>query len=179
MKRFTAILAAMMIAILAILPVSIASAESTRMYVSASNGKKVKLRSQPTTEGEILTYFNVGRPVEVMGECGDGEWSEVRVQVNGKYVDGYMMSKFLSEKDPAAKPQHFSDVKNPFTVKVRTASAHGVVSVWKTTSKMNDQKLFDLDKDSRMTVIAESNAWYKVMNQNGVVGYLAKAYVTQ
>lgn len=40
-------------------------------------------------DGKIVTTFNVGRPVEVMDKSGD--WSEVRVQENGKYVYGYMI----------------------------------------------------------------------------------------
>ena len=179
MKRFTAILAALMITILAILPMSMASAESTRMYVSASNGKNVRLRSLPTTDAEIVTNFNVGRPVEVMGTCRDGEWSEVRVQVNGKYVYGYMMSQFLSANDPATKTQHFTDVKNTFTVKVRPASAHGIVSMWSRPSKRNIDKVRDLDKNETMTVISESNAWYIVSASDGELGYVAKAYVNQ
>ena len=66
MKKFVAVLAAMMFAILAIVPMSFASAEGTRMYVAASNGGCVRLRSLPTEDGKIVTTFNVGRPVEVI-----------------------------------------------------------------------------------------------------------------
>ena len=177
MKKFVAILAAMMFAILAIVPMGFASAEGTRMYVAASNGGCVRLRSLPTEDGKIVTTFNVGRPVEVMDQSG--EWSEVRVQANGKYVYGYMMSKFLSENDPATKTQHFTDVKNTFTVKVRPASANGVVSMWSRPAKLSSDKVRDLGRNEIMTVVSESNAWYMVSAADGELGYVAKAYVTK
>ena len=177
MKKFVAVLAAMMFAILAIVPMGFASAEGTRMYVAASNGGCVRLRSLPTEDGKIVTTFNVGRPVEVRDNSGD--WSEVRVQVNGKYVYGYMMSMFLSENDPAAKTQHFTDVKNTFTVKVRPASANGVVSMWSRPAKLSGDKVRDLGRNEVMTVVSESNAWYMVSGADGELGYVAKAYVTK
>ena len=177
MKKFVAVLAAMMFAILAIVPMSFASAEGTRMYVAASNGGCVRLRSLPAEDGKIVTTFNVGRPVEVMNNSGD--WSEVRVQVNGKYVSGYMMNKFLSEKDPATKNQHFTDVKNTYTVKVRPASANGVVSMWSRPAKHSSDKVRDLGRNETMLVVSESNAWYMVSAADGELGYVAKAYVTK
>ena len=51
MKKFVAVLAAMMFAILTIVPMGFASAEGTRMYVAASNGGCVRLRSLPTEDG--------------------------------------------------------------------------------------------------------------------------------
>ena len=177
MKKFVAVLAAMMFAILAIVPMGFASAEGTRMYVAASNGGCVRLRSLPTEDGKIVTTFKVGRPVEVMDQSG--EWSEVRVQANGKYVYGYMMSKFLSEKDPATKNQTFKDVAENIYVKVRPASANGIVSMWSRPAKHSSDKVRDLDRNETMLVVSESNAWYVVSGADGELGYVAKAYVTK
>lgn len=172
MKKFVAVFAAVLFAILAIVPMSIASADSNRMYVT-SNGSAVRLRSLPNDKSKIVTSFNVGRPVEVLGYNGD--WAEIRVEVSGKYVYGYMMDKYLTANDPATADQHFKAVKKAFTVTARPASGHGIVSVWKTTNK-HGHKLFDLRNGERVTVLAQSKAWYKVMDANGVIGFMAKAY---
>ena len=177
MKKFVAVLAAMMFAVLAIVPMGFASAEGTRMYVAAANGGCVRLRSLPTVDGKIVTTFNVGRPVEVMDESGD--WSEVRVQVNGKYVYGYMMSKFLSANDPATKNQTFKDVAENVYLKVLPASANGIVSMWNRPSKHSIDKVRDLGRNETLLVVAESNAWYLVSGADGELGYVAKAYVTK
>ena len=176
-KKFVAILSVVMFAILAIVPMGCASADSSVMYVTSSNGGSVRLRELPDGESKVVTNFNVGRPVEVVGYSG--EWTEVCVKVSGKYVHGYMMNKFLTSRNPANASQRFSTVKKSFTVKPRPASSNGVVSMWSTTSKKDCNKILDLGRNTRVTVLAESKAWYKVTTENGVVGYVAKAYVTK
>lgn len=184
MKKVIAILAVMMFAILAIVPMTGACAEATAvevdasnaytMYVSSSNGKGVRMREDWNTDSKILFNLGEGRPVTVTAE-NEG-WSEVRVEVNGKFYNGYIMSKFLSKQNPANLKQSFKAVK-PFQVKVRTATRQGIVSMWNTTAKRNVNKIRDLAKTEKLTVVEESRAWYKVMDVNGTEGFVAKAYV--
>jgi len=175
LKKFVAILAAVMFAMLAVVPVMSASADgSYTMYVSSKNGKGVRLRNGNSTDAKIIMTLGEGRPVTVTAE--NKGWSEVRVKVNGKNYNGYIKSEFLSKKDPSKAKQTFKAVKS-FNVKVRTAAADGKVSLWNTTGKLNDEKIRDLSKTEKLTVTAESRAWYKVTDANGVVGYVAKAYV--
>jgi len=177
MKKFIAILAAVLIAILGIIPMTGALADGNgyTMYVSSSNGKGVRMREGASTDAKVLFNLGEGRPVTVTAE--DEGWSEVKVQVNGKWYSGYIMSEFLSQKNPANLKQSFKAVKS-FNVKVRTATKNGVVSMWDTTAKLNEDKVRDLTRTETLTVTAESRAWYKVVDMNGVEGYVAKAYVT-
>jgi len=182
MKKFVAILAVMMFAILAVMPVVSASADASvdtgyTMYVSSTNGKGVRMRSLPTTDSKVLYSLGEGRPVKVLSENHDNGFAEVKVQINGKWHFGYIMSKYLSKKDPASLKQTFKAVKT-FNVKVRTATANGKVSMWDTTSKLKDEKIRDLEKTEKLQVIEESRAWYMVVDANGMLGFVAKAYVT-
>ena len=187
MKKFVAILAAVLMAILAIVPMASAAKVSTTvldqsytMYASSSNGKGVRMRSTPDASSVGNVYFSLGegRPVTVTAVRNDG-WSEVKVQVKGKWYTGYCRSEFLSDVNPLNLKQSFKAIASPFDVTVRTASVNGVVSMWDTTSKRDEHKLRDLDSDETLTAVAESRAWYKVMDAEGNEGYVAKAYVAK
>ena len=178
MKKFLTMIAAVMFIFLAIIPAACAETGEQRMYVSTPNGGTVRLRSIPSTEGKILTVVGVGRPVTVVKQYESG-WSEVKIRVKGATKYGYMKSEYLSIKDPSTRKQSFRDAKEPFTVKPFTASANGKVSLWDTTAKKDVDKIRDLGSDESVTVIAYSNAWYKVCTNDGLVGYVAKAYVTK
>ncbi len=180
MKKISVLMVALILAILAIVPVMSAHAENANtasytMYVSSSNGKGVRMRSGASTDSDVLFNLGEGRPVTVTGAFGD--WSIVRVSVNGKSYNGYIMSQFLSSTDPSTLPQTFKPVSR-FAIRVRAASADGVVSMWKTTNKQVANKMRDLTRTETLTVIQESRAWYLAEDMYGNVGYVAKAYVT-
>lgn len=180
MKKFAVMMVALMLAILAIVPAVSASAEAAptgkTMYVASYNGKGVRLRMAPSTEAKI--YFNLGegRPVTVYEQNEETGWATISVRVNGKVYNGFVMNKFLSKYDPSYEKQTFKAV-NPYETKLRTASANGVISIWKTTSKLNENKLRDMDKTEKLTVLEESRAWVIVRDMYGNVGYVAKAYI--
>ncbi len=177
MKKLVAMLSVMILLVLAIVPVVSANAEAagTTRYVSSENGKGVRMRKGNSTEAEVIFNLGEGRPVTVHAEAMG--WSQVSVKVNGKVYNGYVMSKFLSKNDPSLMKQTFKKVSKMF-VRVRAASADGAVSIWNTTSKLNVNKVRDLTRTEKITVLAESRAWYKVQDQFGNTGYVAKAYVT-
>lgn len=179
MKKFISVLAAVMFALMAIIPMTVASAESANhtMYVSTPNGGTVNVRANNNTDSRVLAVIGNGRPVTVTAENGD--WSAVRVRINGRTVSGYIMNKYLSKSDRANARQTFKNVENPFTVKVYPASANGKVSIWNTTNKKNENKVRDIEKTEQLTVLAYSNAWYLVEAADGTIGYVAKAYVTK
>ena len=157
-------------------PFTANDAQVVKMYVTASNGGSVNLRALPNKSAKAYFLLGVGRPVEVIESLSTG-WSYVRVQVSGSYYYGYMMSAYLGNTDPSTARQSFQTVATPFSVHVVTASASGTVSMWTTTDKANEHKLRDLSTTESLTVIAASNAWYKVTDSFGNVGFVAKAYV--
>ena len=172
-KKIAAVLAAVMLAVLALVPVTAASADST-MYVSASNGRSVNVRDLPAKSGTVKVQLGVGFPVTVK-EYND-DWCEVTVKVNGKTIWGYICTDYLKSSDPSVKAQTFKAVDKQKTVTVRPSSANGRVNLWPTASKKGSE-LRTLVKGEKLTVLAASNAWYQVQDSQGNVGYVAKAYV--
>ena len=172
-KKFVAILAAVMLAVLALVPMTAASAGSSTMYVSASNGLSVNLRTGPDKSTRSMVKLGVGFPVNVVDY--DMGWYEVTAKVNGKTLHGYINSDYLAGSDPATRSQKFKSV-NEFTVTVRPSSANGKVNLWPSASKKGSE-LRTLTKGEALTVVAASNAWYKVLDSQGNTGYVAKAYV--
>ena len=177
MKRFTAILAALMIAILAIIPMTGAMAESNNspLYIVAENGKTVNMRNNPN--GSVIARLGVGKPVTMISDLGNG-WTKVSAKVEGKTMKGYVVNEFLSKKDPTEAPQNFVKV-NHFKVTVTPSNgANGHVNL-RAKATVNSTCLRYLQKDEVLTVIAESNAWYQVRTAAGTNGYVVKAFVTK
>ena len=59
------------------------------------NGSSVNVRSEASTNGEILTQVNAGETVEVLGDPSE-EWVQIRcIEQNNE--EGYVMSQYLSE----------------------------------------------------------------------------------
>ena len=194
MKKFTAFVAAAMLTVLAAVPMSAAGAEAapvtapaavtitadtmrtvnTQMYVSSANGKGVNLRAEPSTNAKLLAQLGEGMPVKVIAT--NNTWSKIIVRINSRNVTGYAMNKFLSKTSPLANKQHFTNVAH-FTVTAKpTNGDKGFVNL---RSKADTQSaaLCKLYKGDKLTVVAESEAWYKVKDTHGHTGYVVKAYV--
>lgn len=178
MKKFVAILAAMLFAMLAIVPVTVASAESntTKMYVVAANGKSLNLRATPSTNGTLLAQLGVGYPVTQLSVY-DSNWARVSAQVDGKTLTGYVMRTYLSTQDPTKAAQTFTKVSMKVTVRP-TSGASGYVNLRAaaSTSAACRTRLY---KGEVLTVTAESNAFYQVRTSTGLTGYVVKAYVVK
>ena len=71
-----------------------APAEETTLTMKV-NGSSVNVRSEASTNGEILTQVNAGETVEVLGDPSQ-EWVQIRcIEQNNE--EGYVMSQYLSE----------------------------------------------------------------------------------
>ena len=100
------------------------------------------------------------------------------MQLNGQTKSGYVMSSFLSSVDPTAQSQTFNSVTR-FTVRVAPSrGVQGYVN-FRSGPSTSSAQIRRLYKGETLTVVAESNAWYRVFDANGVYGYVAKAYVTK
>lgn len=178
MKRFATILAALMIAILAILPMTGAMAESnnqTQFYIAAENGQAVNFRKSPN--GAVLTRLGVGKIVTVISDAGNG-WTKVSAKVDGEILKGYVKNEFLSEEDPVEAPQEFVKVKR-FKVTVAPSNGENGHVNLRAEATVDSTCLRYLQKGDVLTVIAESNAWYQVRTATGKNGYVVKAFVTK
>lgn len=170
MKKFVCILAAVIFAILAIVPASFAESNNTR-YIVADNGKTVNLRKAPN--GTVIAHLGVGKVVTVLENNGD--WKKVSVLVEGVTKKGYVKSEFLSRNDPSLAPQYFH--KTSLTVRVTPSKGiNGHVNLRADANTQSTIRAY-LEDGELLTVLAESNAWYKVRTENGVTGYVVKAFV--
>ena len=171
-KKFVAILRALMLMILAIVPVT--AGASNTMYVDSKNGLTVRIHKYPS-DGGVLCNLGVGFPVSLTGAYNDG-YTQITFKLNGRSYTGWIMDQFLSGRDASTARQRFTTVKNSFTVTVRPSSANGKVSLWPTTSKRGTG-IRVMTPGETLTVLRYSHAWYEVQDSEGNVGYVAKAYV--
>ncbi|MDO5435123.1 MAG: SH3 domain-containing protein [Clostridia bacterium] len=178
MKKSTAILLLMIITLLSAVPFTGACAgddEITRYYIVTENGLTVNMRSRP--EGSLITRLGVGKPVTLISDAGNG-WTKISAKVDGEIVTGYVMSEFLTDEDPTELPQTFEDVRR-FTVTVSPSKGEDGHINLRSGPTVESVCLRYLHKDDVLTVIAESNAWYKVRTAAGTTGYVVKAFVTK
>ena len=172
MKKFLAILSAILMLMLAVVPM--ASAGAYTEYVNSSNGCPVRVH-KTDAQGNVICSLGVGFPVTVIGASNNG-YTEISFKLNGKSYTGWMQDQYLQYNDPSTRKQTFKSCDNPFVVTVRPSSANGRVNLWPSASKKGTE-LRTLDHGEQLTVIAYSHAWYQVMDSQGNTGYVAKAYV--
>ena len=66
------------------------------MYIKSANGKSVNMREEPNANSKVVTSLPYGNAVIVFSDFVDDQWLHVQY---GMY-SGYMMSKFLTVKEP-------------------------------------------------------------------------------
>ena len=172
MKRIVSILAAILLAILAVVPMVSASADGVNLYVSSSNGKGVNMRAGASKDDTVIYKLGEATKVTVLGYV-DSDWAYV--QAEGRSKTGYVMRKFLSSTDPTTLKQTFKSV-TPYEVTVNPTRSGGYVNLRASASK-KAASLEQMYKGTVLTVTAESRAFYRVYDENGTVGYVVKAYV--
>lgn len=178
MKKFVSILAVLMLAVLTLVPVTGAFAggsDDTQCYIVADNGKYVNLRSRPN--GSLVARLGVGKPVTLISDDGSG-WVMISAKVDGETVKGYVMSEYVGYDDPTEDEQIFVRV-NRFQVAVTPSKGENGHVNLRSRASADSTCLRYLYKDDVLTVLEESNAWYKVRTEAGTVGYVVKAFVTK
>ena len=180
MKKFAVMMIALMLAILAIVPVTFASAEAARndlMYVSCPDGKMLNLRAEPNTNSRVLARMGNGKTLTVLGRA-NASWLKVSVRIDGKTVKGYVNDFYVSANDPALAPQEFHTVTRFKVTAAPSNGAGGHVNL-RAKASTSSTILAYLYKGDVLTVIAESNAYYQVRTANGVTGYVVKCCVNK
>jgi len=178
MKKFVAILVVMMMAVMALVPVFNASAESAeQLFVNTENGKTLNLRANPNSNAKVLSRLGVGKTVTLIDDS-DSTWAKVSVKLDGKTVKGYVQKQFIDAIDPAYYGQEFTKV-SAFKVTVTPSNgANGKVNMRAEANPKSTVRAY-LYKGDVLTVKAESHAYYKVTNAQGQTGYVLKAFVTK
>lgn len=176
MKKFAVTLLALMIAVISLMPVTGAFADGgskTQLYIVSENGRTVNLRSSPA--GSLITRLGVGKPVTLISDDGSG-WIRVSAKVDGETLKGYVMSEFLSEEDPTETEQTFVRVTHIHVTVSPSKGDDGHVNL-RSKPTVNSTCLRYLQNGDVLTVLEESNAWYKVRTAAGATGYVVKAFV--
>ena len=124
-----------------------------------SSGSNVRVRSTPSTSGNILAHLAFGEAFTVLGEQ-QGDWFQVRLADGTK---GYVHADYVSFTLPVRERAGYSSGSN---VRVRSSPS--------TSGRI----LATLSKGQRFTVIGEKEgSWYRVRLQNGTLGYVHANYV--
>ncbi len=176
MKKFAAFLTFLVISVLSLVPIMGACADQgseTRLYIAADNGLTVNLRSSPN--GSLIVRLGIGKPVTLLSDNLDG-WTRISVLVDGETLKGYVMTQFLSGEDPTEAPQTFTKVNRFKAVVTPSKGEAGHVNL-RAKATVDSTCLHYLQKDEVVTVIEESNAWYRIRTADGTTGYVVKAFV--
>ena len=184
MKKILCVCFAVMLMLVAVMPVSLASAsvsdDSTVMYVKTGNGRCLLVRSEPSRNGKVLYTVPYGSAVHVHDIYGTGSWTFIGG--TKKRSGGYVMTKYLVSEKPAAfdgsdstAMENMETVASPFTVVTKSIRRGGTINLRLYPSKSAKlvQKLLP---GTELTVTAESYQWYKVTLADGSFGYIYKDY---
>ena len=186
MKKVLSFVMVVIVAIGLMIP-AFSSAESVKghktMYVVCADGKRLNVRSTPSTKARVLYRVNNGGSVTIIhSKKAPAGWAVVRK--GGKPV-GYVMTKFLKAHKPGKyalteRSDNFKKV-NSYTVKAKALKGKKTESVGlrlKPTKKSS--AIRRLVAGDRLTVIARGKTWSKVKDfKTGRIGYVANAYIAK
>ena len=133
-------------------------------YVTASNGKPVRMRTGPSTDYCVVASYSVGTQVKVL--ISGADWSKIRVGTR----TGYMMSKFLSVTNitpstPSSSYTAYVTASDGKPVRMRTGPStdYGVVASYSV--------------GTQVTVLEYGMTWCKI-RVNGYTGYMMTKFLT-
>ncbi len=170
------------------------------MYVYTENGGGLRVRATPSANGEVLSKLPYGSEVGV--ESISGGWAQI---VFGSVGSAYVMSRYLVNYKPAAKPvaptkktgnsgnkttaaasgisalnaEFKTGVKvNPYMVIARPARASGWVNLrW--APSMDAELIATCPQGKQLTVLAELKNWYQVQDPvTGMIGFISRKYTS-
>ena len=133
-------------------------------YVTASNGKPVRMRSGPSTDYGVVASYSVGTQVKVL--ISGADWSKIRVGTR----TGYIMSKFLSVTNitpstPSSSYTAYVTASNGKPVRMRSGAGtnYSVISTYSV--------------GTQVTVLEYGKTWCRI-RVNGYTGYMMTKFLT-
>ena len=180
MKKLVCFLAAVMLALMAVMPIASARDGVTTLYVKTGNGRCLLVRSGPSKDYPVIYSLAYGSLVYApIGADSAGAWTFIQ---RGKR-SGYVMSKYLTDTKPetytgedSAAMEAMKDVETPFTVTLKGVRKGGTANLRLYADK-SSKLLVKLLPGTQVTVLAESVKWYKVQTADGMTGYVNKQFV--
>ena len=148
------------------------------MWVNCADGYRLNVREQPSLNGSLITRFDCGTKVTLLGDAGNG-WEYV---TNGQ-ISGYVMRRFLQSTRPGKyeiteRDDHFVAV-TPYIVCATALNGKTNVSVGlRVKPNKTSHAIRRLDAGDELQVIARGKVWSKVVDlQTGETGYVANDYL--
>ena len=181
MKKLVCFLAAVMLALMAVMPIASARDGVNTMYVKTGNGRCLLVRSGPSKDYPVIYSLAYGSVVYAPIGSESGSWTYI---MRGKR-SGYVMTKYLTDTKPetytgadSAAMSAMKDVETPFTVTLKGVRKGGTANLRMYADK-SSKLLMKLLPGTQVTVLAESVQWYKVQTADGMTGYVNKQFVQQ
>ena len=154
------------------------STERQDMWVNCADGKRLNLRTDPSTGSKRVTQLECGTMVEILGNAGNG-WLYV---TDGRHT-GYVMSKFLVDRKPGKfeiteREDNFVKV-TPYMVSAKAMNGKSDKSVGlRVKPNKTARAIRRLTAGDTLEVIAKGKVWSKVIDQvTGQTGYVANQYI--
>ena len=138
-------------------------------YVTSSNGKGVNLRQGPSTSRASMGQYDVGTAVTVLGVSGS--WSYIDVAG----VKGYMMSKFLTTKQPSSGGSSSGATGSTYTAYVTSENGKGVYLRKGAGTSYGAYGLYSVG--TPVTVLQHNTTWDKV-RIGSREGYMMNKFLT-
>ncbi len=186
MKKFIALLIALMTVLTLMIPV-FASADETAptqrtMWVNCADGKKLNVRAEANTHAKIVTRLQCGTQVTVVENVIAAKgW--VFVMPQGHRDGGFVMEKFLQANKPGKyeiteRDDNFRDVQ-PYTVTAKALNGRTDNSVGLRVAPNKTAKMIRrLTAGEQLQVVAVGKVWSRVFDPaTGKTGYMANDYM--
>ncbi len=189
MKKLTSILITALL-ICSCIPAFAMPADVTpkTMYVYTSNGGYLNLRTEMSTDSDIITQIPFGSEVKVYDYDGKAQWQYITY--NG--YEGYVRTRYLSKTrrkhptntaepvvTPAPQTNIYSGfVKSVYYVTVRPSSPSGFVNLrWAPTKSVPCEGIYYADKV--LLVLQDNGTWCQVYDEETLTsGYIMKAFLS-
>lgn len=158
-----------------------AQAEGERSAtVSTSNGR-LRVRSGPGADYDIVAYLNDGDTVTVLSV--EGDWAKIRT-ADGQ--EGYTSVEFLNiEEAPAPETDTQAESETPTEGETAAQEAEGTATISTTSGRLrvrsgpgaNYDIVAYLYNGDTVTVLSIDGEWAKVRTEDGEEGYVSVSFL--
>ena len=178
---------------------------SSIMYVKTSNGKSIKIYSEPSKKSSNIGRVGYGDAVEVdWSYAGNDGWSRILLGVAG-HPYGYIQTRYLTDKDPGPykkptkAPKTPKPTKDPkkeaeelkkqqeelnkelksYYITVNPTRASGWINFRVGPSTITS-KITSYPANKELIVLGETKTWLRAKDPDtGKIGYIYKKYTAK
>lgn len=134
-------------------------------WVTSDNGNPVNLRSGPDTSYSVLGSFAVDTPATII--ASGSSWYQIRI--GGQ--TGYMLSTYLTTKQPGNAPAPESPTQPAGSYIARVTSTNGKPVNMRAGAGTQYQRINTCTVGTQVTVLKEQGAW-AYLDVNGTRGWM-------